>query len=158
MNRLRFVVMTAFLVASCGTALAGPGSTPADPSADEAAIRKIDLAWSHAGETKNLDAFVAPYASDGSVLPFNAPIATGTAAIRQVWSGLMSKPGFSLRFAPTEIVVAKSHDLAWELGTFALKLDDAQGNSTTILGKYVVTWRKVGKTWKVAADIFNTDK
>jgi hypothetical protein len=27
-----------------------------------------------------------------------------------------------------------------------------------IPGKYVVTWRKIGPTWRVEADIFNTDK
>ena len=92
------------------------------------------------------------------MLPFNAPIATGTVAIRQIWSSLMSKPGFHLTFAPTKIVVARSGDMAWELGTFELKLNDAQGAPMTMLGKYVVTWKKDGGTWKAAADIFNTDK
>lgn len=92
------------------------------------------------------------------MLPFNAPMATGTAAIRQVWSALMSKPGFSLSFAPTTIVIAGSGDIAWEVGTFRLKLKDDQGNPETIPGKYVVTWKKLGRTWKVVADIFNTDK
>lgn len=48
--------------------------------------------------------------------------------------------------------------MAWEVGTFELKLNDAQGNLMTIPGKYVVTWKKLGGTWKVAVDIFNTDK
>jgi ketosteroid isomerase-like protein len=158
MNSRRYVVLTAYLALSVTAALASARVPPTDRFADEAAIRKIDLEWSHAAETKNLDGLVAPYAADGSVLPFSAAIATGTAAIRQVWSGLSSKPGFSLRFAPTKIEVAASGDMAWEVGTFELKLNDAEGNLMTIPGKFVVTWKKLGGTWKVAADIFNTDK
>jgi ketosteroid isomerase-like protein len=157
-KRTPYVVLLVCLGGSVTAAFANSTASPTDRSADEAAIRKIDVAWSHAAETKDIDGTVAPYDADGSVLPFNAPIATGTAAIRQVWSSLMSKPGFHLTFAPTKIVIAGSGDMAWEVGTFELILNDAQGNPMTMLGKYVVTWKKLGGTWKVAADIFNTDK
>jgi ketosteroid isomerase-like protein len=157
-NRTPYVVLVVCLAGSVTAAFANSTPSPTDRSADEAAIRKIDVAWSHAAETKDLDGAVAPYAADGSVLPFNVPIATGAVAIRQVWSSLMSKPGFHLSFAPTKIVIAGSGDMAWEVGTFELKLNDAQGNAITMPGKYVVTWKKLGGTWKVAADIFNTDK
>ena len=158
MNPIKNVVLVACLVGIVAATGANSGSSPVDRSADEAAIRKIDAAWSHAAETKNLDGIVGPYAADGSVLPFNAPIGTGAVGIRQVWSSLISKPGFYLSFAPTKIAVAKSGDLAWEVGTFELKLNDAQSNPMTIPGKYVVTWNKFDGTWKATADIFNTDK
>lgn len=158
MKRTPYVVLLVCLAGSVSAAFANSTSSPTDRSADEAAIRKIDVAWSHAAETKDIDGTLAPYDADGSVLPFNAPIATGAAAIRQVWSSLMSKPGFHLTFAPTKIVIAGSGDMAWEVGTFELILNDAQGYPMTMLGKYVVTWKKLGGTWKVAADIFNTDK
>ncbi len=158
MNRTKYAVLLVCLAGSVTIAFANSTSSPTDRSADEAAIRKLDVAWSHAAETKDLEGTVAPYAADGSVLPFNAPIATGDVAIRQAWSSLMTKPGFHLTFTPTKIVIAESGDMAWEVGTFELKLNDAQGNPMTMLGKYVVTWKKLGGTWKVAADIFNTDK
>lgn len=158
MNGTKYVVLFVCLTGSVTAAFANSTPSPTDRSADEAAIRRIDVAWSHAAEMKDLDGTVAPYAADGSVLPFNAPIATGEVSIRQVWSSLMSKPGFRLTFAPTKIVIAESGDMAWELGTFELKLNDAQGSPMTMLGKYVVTWKKLGGTWKAAADIFNTDK
>jgi ketosteroid isomerase-like protein len=75
------------------------------------------------------------------------------------WNAIMAKPGFSLRFAPTQIEVAKSRDMAYDIGTFELKLNDAQGAPMTILGKYVVVWKKQkGGGWKAEADNFNTDK
>jgi ketosteroid isomerase-like protein len=79
--------------------------------------------------------------------------------IQEVWTQLMAKPGFSLRFAPTQVEVAKSKDMAYDIGTFELKLNDAQGAPMTIPGKYVVVWKKQkGGGWKAEADIFNTDK
>ena len=54
----------------------------------------------------------------------------------------MSKPGFGLSFKPTKIEVSKSGDMAYETGTFELKLNDPQGNATSIPGKYVVAWKK----------------
>jgi ketosteroid isomerase-like protein len=56
------------------------GSTLAfakDASADEQAIRALDVAWSHAAEAKDLDKTVSFYADDASILPPNMPIATG---------------------------------------------------------------------------------
>jgi uncharacterized protein (TIGR02246 family) len=134
----------------------GNGKKNSDP---EKAIRDLDAAWSQAAQSKDLDKMVSYYADDASAMPFNAPIATGRDQIRQLWSALMAKPGFSLTFAPTKIEVAKSNDLAYEAGTFELKLNDAQNNPTTTNGKYVVCWRKQAKgEWKVTLDIFNTDK
>jgi uncharacterized protein (TIGR02246 family) len=128
-------------------------------AADESAIRKADTAWSQAAETKDLDKFVSFYADDASAFPFNAPVANGKEQIRQLWSQLMSKPGFGLSFRPTKIEVSKSVDMAYETGTFELKLNDPQGNAMSIPGKYVVAWKKQpNHEWKAVADIFNTDK
>ncbi|HZR57264.1 MAG TPA: DUF4440 domain-containing protein [Terriglobales bacterium] len=113
--------------------------------------------WSHAAETKDLEQTLSFYADDASVLPFNAPIVTGKVQIRQLWSHLMSTPGFSLRFAPTSVEVAQSGDLAYEIGTFELTMHDAQGKPVKTPGKYVVTWKQMGGKWKATADIFNTD-
>lgn len=124
---------------------------------DESQILLIDRAWSRAAENENLEGVVAPYASDGSILPFNGPIGRGTDAIRQFWACLMSKPGYSLTFFPTKISVSRSGDMAWEMGTFELKLNGTEGAPKSTPGKYIVTWKKVADDWRIAADIFNTD-
>ena len=146
------VAITAALLTSFAAASSRKGSS------DEEAIRKIDTEWSQAADAKDVDKFVSYYADDASMLPFNAPIATGKDQIRQTFSGLTQKPGFALTFAPTKIVVAKSGDMAYDLGTFSLKMNDAQGNPTTTPGKYVVVWQKRAGQWKAVVDCFNTDK
>jgi ketosteroid isomerase-like protein len=158
MKRAYFAVLIALLAGGVGAAVAHTNLNSSNHSNDEALIRRIDALWSNAAQDKDLDGVVHPYADDASMLPFGAPIATGTDAIRKTWAGLMAKPGYSLTFAPTKIEVASSGDMAWEIGTFELRLNDAQGQPMEIPGKYVVTWRKIGPTWKVGADIFNTDK
>ena len=128
-------------------------------SSDEEAIRQTVASWSEAAGAKDLNKCVSFYTDDASVLPFNAPIATGIDQIRKVWSQLMSNPGFSIRFGPTKIEVARSADLAYEIGTFELALSDQTGKSAASRGKYVVAWKKQANgEWKAAADIFNTDQ
>ena len=127
-------------------------------SGDEQAIRALDVAWSQAAGAKDLDKTVSFYADDASMLPANAPIANGRDAIRAAWSQFMAMPGFSISFAPNKIVIAKSGDMAYEIGTFHSTLNDAQGKPTASVGKYVVNWEKRGGQWKVVADIFNDDK
>jgi ketosteroid isomerase-like protein len=130
-----------------------------NPNPDQQAIHKLDVEWSAAAGSKDVDKTVSYYADDASAYPFNAPIATGKEDIRQVWTHLFSLPGFSLSFTPTKIEVAKSGDLAYDVGTFELKTNDAQGNVVTEAGKYVVVWKKQKNLkWKAIADIFNTDK
>ncbi len=84
-------------------------------SSDEQAIRETVAAWSEAAGAKDLNKCVSFYTDDASVLPFNAPIATGKDQIRKVWSQLMSNPGYSLRFGSTKVEVARSADLACRL-------------------------------------------
>jgi ketosteroid isomerase-like protein len=135
------------------------GSWSAPVETDEQVIRKLDAEWSRAAGNKDATKCVSFYSETGSAFPFNAPIATGKAQIQQLWVGLMAKPGFSLHFDPTHIEVANSKDLAYDVGTFELKLNDEKGVSMTIPGKYVVVWKKQKDgQWKVEADIFNTDK
>ena len=155
MKRICYVTLLVTIALGCGAANAKTSAT--SRSTDESTIRKIDEAWSHAAETGDLNGVVALYDSNGAILPFKAPMATGPEAIRQVWSALMAMPGYSLKFSPASISVAKSGEMAWEVGTFELTLNDPQGKATTIPGKYVVTWKKTSGAWKVAADIFNTD-
>jgi len=131
----------------------------ANPNPDEQAIRKLDKDWSAAAQSKDVAKTISFYADDASALPFNAPIASGKDQIRDLWTHLTSMPGFSLTFGPTKIEVAKSGDLAYDVGTFELKANDAQGNATTQLGKYVVVWKKQSdKQWKAILDMFSTDK
>jgi ketosteroid isomerase-like protein len=152
---VKFGLFAALFVGGIGVSLA---QKPVG-NADELAIRELDKEWSAAAQSKDVSKTVAYYAEEAAAFPYNAPIAAGKEQIQRMWTGLMALPGFSLTFVPAKIEVAKSGDLAYDVGTFELKFNDAGGNTTTAAGKYVVVWKKqADKRWKVVADIFNTDK
>jgi uncharacterized protein (TIGR02246 family) len=135
------------------------GTTLAAGSAEEQRLRELDKQWSNAAASKDAAKTAAFYAAEGSMLPFNGPIVNGRAKIQEAWAGLMAKPGFSLHFEPTRIVVAKSRDVAFDVGTFELTMNDEHGKPATVTGKYLVAWAKQKDgQWKAEADSFNTDK
>lgn len=127
-----------------------------DTAADEQAIRGHVDRWLQLVKAKDAAGIAGMYAEDGAVMPPNAPIGKGRAAIQEAWESMMRTPGFDLTFAPEEIVVSSSGDMALDRGTYRLTI--APGGATqTDTGKYVVVWRKIGGEWKAAADIFNSD-
>ncbi len=130
---------------------------PDTRAADEAAIRAADAQWSKTAGSGDLEGTIAYYSDDATLLPPNAPMASGKEAIRAVWAPLLT-PGASISWEASKVEVARSGDLAYIMGTYQLAMKDAQGNSVPDHGKFVEVWEKQpdGK-WKVGADIFNSD-
>ena len=135
------------------------GANPANPAAtmsDEEAIRGEVARWLQLIQSKDAAGIAQLYAEDGAVMPPNAPIGKGRAAIQQTWASMMSTPGFSLAIAPEQILVSSSGDMALDRGTYRLTIAPS-GQAQNDTGKYVVVWRKIDGEWKAAADIFNSD-
>ena len=131
-------------------------SAAVDTSADEQAIRGHVDHWQQLVKAKDAAAIAALYTEDGAVMPPNAPIGKGRAAIQQTWTSMMQTPGFDLTITPEQIRVSSSGDMALDRGSYGLKVAP-NGTAQTDTRKYVVVWRKVGGEWKAAADIFNSD-
>ena len=160
--RLLLLTATALLVASCDTGKKNPGgaspeaTASATSTADEEAIRRQVARWLQLVKSKDSAAIAQMYTEDGAVMPPNATIGKGRTAIQQTWASMMNTPGFDLTFAPEQIVVSRSGDMALDRGTYRLAIAPS-GKAQSDTGKYVVVWRKVGGEWKAAADIFNSD-
>ena len=127
-----------------------------DTSADEQAIRGHVERWMELVKARDAASIAALYAEDGAVMPPNAPIGKGRAAIQETWAAMMATPGFDLTIIPEQIIVSSSGDMALDRGTYRLAITP-DGAPQTDSGKYVVVWRKIGGEWKAAADIFNSD-
>ena len=132
------------------------GAAAVDPAGDEQAIRAQVALWLQLVKAKDAPGIAELYAEEGAVMPPNAPIGKGRAAIQQTWASMMGTPGFDLNFTPEQIVISSSGDMALDRGTYTLKVAPA-GAMQTDTGKYVVVWRKIGGDWKAVADIFNSD-
>jgi len=138
-------------------ACSGPAS-PDSRESDRAAIRQADAASLRAIAAKQLDATVSFYDDDASLFIPNAPILTGKEEIRKAWVQMFAVPGFTLAPKTTKIEVARSGDLAYMQGTYEATANDSKGAPKTDHGKFVVVWKKQADgTWKIAADIWNSD-
>lgn len=143
------LIASTALLAGCERAQQQDTAAQATIAADEQTIRETAERWGELVRNKDAAAIAQLYTEDGALMPPNMPIAKGRPAIQEVWAAMMQTPGFDLTFAPEQIAVAASGDMALDRGTYRL------GEGT---GKYVVVWRKMGGEWKAAADIFNSDK
>lgn len=127
-----------------------------DTGAEEGAIREQVARWLQLIKSKDSASIAQMYTEDGAFMPPNAAIGKGRASIEQNWAALMSTPGFELTFAPEQIIVSSSGDMALDRGTYQLTVAP-DGTKQTDTGKYVVVWRKIDGEWKAAADIINSD-
>lgn len=96
----------------------------------------------------------ALYAEDAVVLPPGSAMVKGRTAIAALWKTLASQVGDPK--LTTLAVKRLGRSTAQEIGTFSLKTKSPTPQEVT--GKYLVVWEKVGKHWKLAADIWNDGK
>lgn len=117
---------------------------------DEEFIRNVN--------SGNVDALVSAfYAEDAELMPPNAPVMSGHAAIRQCWSGLVSG-GLNISVLEAKRI-EESGNLAYAAGVYELTLSAPGGGRKADHGKYVVVYRRQGGgSWKAIADIFNSSQ
>jgi uncharacterized protein (TIGR02246 family) len=144
------VLALAAVVAGC--------ARQADVATEERVIRDLDKKFVQAVAAKDTMTIGDLYAEDGEFLPQGAPRVTGRAAIQSAWAQFLQAPNLSLTFEPSKVVVSTAGDIAHETGTYRLAMDGPKGRRIEDAGKFVVTWKKVNGAWKVALDIFNSDK
>ena len=147
-----FSSLIAWNVSGCKESAQG-----SEMASETGAIRALDASWVAAGQSKNVDAWVAFYADDAAVLPPNEPIAASREAIRKSVSELLSLPGLSIDWKPTKIEIARSGELAYLYGAYSLAWDDS-GKRATDKGKNVEIWKKQPNgRWKCVVDTWNSD-
>jgi uncharacterized protein (TIGR02246 family) len=132
--------------------------TPDTRAADENAVRDADAQWAKTAGANDLDGTISYYTDDASLLPPNAPIATGKQAIRAVWGASLLSPHATVTWQVTKADVARSGELAYVVGVYQITPKDPEGKALEDHGKLVEVWKKQadGK-WKTVADIFNSD-
>ncbi len=94
------------------------------------------------------------YTMDARLLPPNSEMVEGRANIQKFWQGAISA---GLKLVSLETVHVETHgNIAVEIGRYTSTAPGAGGTTTTEKGKYVVVWKRDGRRWKLAVDIFNT--
>jgi len=137
------VLVTAFLVGLI---------TPA--VAQKADIEAVNAKWIAFFNNGDFDGVASLYTVDATALPPGSAMVKGRAAIGAMWKGLAEQ--ISDPKVTTLDVKRLGPSAAREIGTFSLKTKEQTPKQVT--GKYVVVWQKVGRSWQLAADIWNEGK
>jgi len=121
---------------------------------NKATIEKLNDVWTAAFNKGDAAAVAALYTEDAYVLPPGSVMVKGRAAIEAFWRQAAQQTTDAK--LTTIDVLPLGRSAAREIGTVTLKTKSQPPQE--VVGKYVVVWRKVGREWKLAADIWNTDK
>jgi uncharacterized protein (TIGR02246 family) len=135
-------------LAAIGLAVMAPAASA--QTKDEQAIRELSMQWQRDVAAQNVDKIVAIHAPDAVVMMSHTQPATGTTAIRGMWSEAVKTPGLKLEWTPTKIEVI-SPTVATEYGTYTESFDTPNGKGTDA-GSYVTIWKKINGQWRVALD------
>ncbi len=129
------------------------GAAPA-LAQDKATIEKLNDAWTAAFNKGDAAAVAAMYTEDAYVLPPGGEMVKGRAAIEAFWRQAARQ--FDDAKLTTVDVLPLGGEAAREIGTVTLKTKSQPPQQ--IVGKYAVVWRKNGAGWKLATDIWNSNK
>ena len=121
---------------------------------NKATIEKLNDVWTAAFNKGDAAAVAALYTEDAYVLPPGSSMVKGRAAIEAFWRQAAQQ--MTDAKLTTVDVLPLGRSAAREVGTVTLKTKSQPPQE--VVGKYVVVWRKIGRDWKLATDIWNTDK
>ncbi len=155
MKKISLAIPMALLFAAF--AEAQPASKASSKSrGDTSGLAQLQSQWSAAANAKDSARLTALYTDNATLLPSNAPMAKGRAAIEGVWKNLMAQSPHDIVLTPVDRWV--SGDVAFEVGTYSVIYGAPGAAGTPDKGKYLYTARRGsdGK-WLIQYDIFNSD-
>jgi uncharacterized protein (TIGR02246 family) len=121
---------------------------------DKATIEKLNDSFVGAFNRGDFATLAVMYTEDAYLLPPGSAMFKGRTNVQAFWTA--ASEAISDVKLVTVDVKPLGNDSAREIGTFALMTKGQQPQQMT--GKYVVVWQKVGSDWKLATDIWNSDK
>jgi uncharacterized protein (TIGR02246 family) len=134
-----------------------PGQGAAQKSANASVRKAIETTAKRFTEAFNKGDAVAVadmYTSDARVLPPNSQTIEGRENIQTFWQEFIA---MGVKLVKLETVQVETRgDTAYEIGRYVLTIPQTGGQTITDEGKYLVVWKRVGRGWKLAADIWNT--
>lgn len=144
------------LISGCGGSDAGQTAGVADGrvaganALDE--VLAADRAFAEAVAMNGLEAWVAAFDPEGTIIPPEGPVVGGHEAVRATMAEAFSTPGFEFVWEPLGGEVAASGDLAYTWGDYRYLVDSRVVHA----GRYVTVWKRSDDgSWRVLADIGN---
>ncbi|MFY9839663.1 MAG: SgcJ/EcaC family oxidoreductase [Xanthobacteraceae bacterium] len=126
----------------------------APAAAQKTDIEAVNVKWTEFFNKGDFDGVASLYTTDATAFPPGSAMVKGGTAIGAMWKKMAEQVGDPK--VTTLDVKRLGPSAAREIGTFSLMTKGPTAKEIT--GKYVVVWEKVGKDWKLAADIWNEGK
>jgi uncharacterized protein (TIGR02246 family) len=123
----------------------------APASAQKAEIEAMNAKWVDFFNKGDFAGVASLYTDDATAFPPGSGMVKGKGAIGAMWKGMAEK--VTSPKVTTLEVRRLGPSAAREIGTFSLMTKDQPPQE--VIGKYVVVWEKVGRDWKLSADIWN---
>ena len=150
-NRLPKLYLAGVLLLAAGRMLAQDVSSHGEVAQ---AIRDNEARWNQEFQKRDLDATVAHYADDATMVAPGFGAFRGREAIRAALEQMLADPAFSLRFRTSRVEIAKAGDVAWSEGSYTVTgTDPGTKKPLTSGGSYVTVYRLEAGAWKAASDI-----
>lgn len=154
--------MTSFTRLGIGLLWVVPACAPATPdnSADVAALRQADSAYSASVKALDAAGVASHYAADAVTYPPNEATVTGSGAFQEYATGFMSVPGMSVSTTgDAVVVVSQSGDLGYTVNLLDVAIKDSSANTTNERFRDLHIWRKdAAGNWKIVYDIWNSER
>jgi uncharacterized protein (TIGR02246 family) len=120
-------------------------------------IEAINGAFEKAAANRDTAGIVALYAPDAYLLPPNARLASGSAAIGAVMDAYFAAGARSLDLET--ITLDERDDVVIEVGRYTLGLESRGGEPVAGVGKYLQVFaRQPDGSWRISYDCFNSDQ
>jgi ketosteroid isomerase-like protein len=142
------VVALAVMLSGCASHPVATTTAPEQEKVQEAALRRT-IADLEQRINRGDPGFVDTFANDAVIIAPAAPDVVGFDAIRTMYTGMMKQFSMTVHFSTDEIAVAG--DLAYERGTYTLKISDKASGKVVqdVKNKHLhILKRQPDGTWK----------
>ncbi len=120
-----------------------------------AIIHKTGEDWARYWNSRQPEKLAQLYAEDAVYLPPHHPAVHGREAIREYLSRPLHHGYTDLKFEVTYI--KQTGDLAFDVGTYTMKVPQPGGGHKSDKGKYLTVWKKRSGGWQIVADSWSSD-
>ena len=128
---------------------------PPDNHAAIQAIRDTEAQWNKDYEAKDVTKIVAHYGDGAVLMAPGSPAAVGRDAITSLIKEMVGDPALSLKFAASQVEVAKSGDMAYTQGSYTMTMTPPGAKKPiNDKGSYLTVYKKeTDGSWRAVSDI-----
>lgn len=137
---------------AAGCAKPQPAAPAVDLAAEAQAVRDRSAAWLQMAQARDTAGIASGVFAANATTLYADSISHGAADIQAAMNAEdTAMPNSTVNWSTTDVQVAGSGDLAYELGTFTFDPDGA-GEAAALDGEYVTVWTKADGSWRAIVD------